>query len=72
MAVLDLDYWLEEVKNKRALVPAHLLKQICEKLKEILVKESNVVHIQAPVSVVGDVHSPVIAAMIFVMFVILL
>lgn len=56
MAVLDLDYWLEEVKNKRALVPAHLLKQICEKLKEILVKESNVVHIQAPVSVVGDVH----------------
>ena len=29
---------------------------MCAKTKELLMKESNVVHIQAPVTVVGDIH----------------
>jgi hypothetical protein len=30
--------------------------EICEKTKELLMRESNVVHISAPVTVVGDIH----------------
>lgn len=29
---------------------------MCAKTKELLMKESNVVHIRAPVTVVGDIH----------------
>lgn len=34
----------------------HLCLEICEKTKELLMRESNVVHISAPVTVVGDIH----------------
>ena len=33
-----------------------VIEAICAKTKELLMKESNVVHIQAPVTVVGDIH----------------
>lgn len=33
-----------------------LIEAICAKAKELLMKESNVVHISAPVTVVGDIH----------------
>lgn len=33
-----------------------MIEAICAKTKELLMKESNVVHIQAPVTVVGDIH----------------
>ena len=33
-----------------------VIEAICEKTKELLMKESNVVQIQAPVTVVGDIH----------------
>jgi len=32
------------------------LKEICNRVKELLVSESNVVHLKAPCTVVGDVH----------------
>lgn len=32
------------------------MEAICAKTKELLMKESNVVHIAAPVTVVGDIH----------------
>ena len=32
------------------------LKAVCEKVKELLIEESNVVHLRSPVTVVGDVH----------------
>jgi hypothetical protein len=38
-----------------------LLREICEKTKEVLMRESNVVHISAPVTVVGDIHGFVIS-----------
>lgn len=57
--MVDLDYWIEEVKTKLTLLPETTLKQVCEKLKEVLVRESNVVHISAPVAVVGDIHGQV-------------
>jgi serine/threonine-protein phosphatase PPG1 len=33
-----------------------LVREVCEKTKELLMRESNVVHLSAPVTVVGDIH----------------
>ena len=32
------------------------IKEICGRVKELLVYESNVVHLPAPCTVVGDIH----------------
>lgn len=32
------------------------IKLICEKAKEILIKEDNVVHLSLPISICGDLH----------------
>lgn len=37
-------------------IPEHDVKMLCERAKEILLKESNVTHVRAPVTVCGDVH----------------
>ena len=55
MAPFDLDACIEQLLRKQLLHEA-LLKEICEKTKEVLMRESNVVHISAPVTVVGDIH----------------
>ncbi|CAG8480331.1 12291_t:CDS:2 [Ambispora gerdemannii] len=52
---LDLDACIEQLLQKQLLAES-LLKEICEKTKELLMRESNVVHILAPVTVVGDIH----------------
>lgn len=56
--MLDLDGAISQLLRKKLLGEA-LLKEICEKTKELLMRESNVVHIQAPVTVVGDIHGSV-------------
>jgi serine/threonine-protein phosphatase PPG1 len=38
------------------LLAESVVEAICAKTKELLMKESNVVHIRAPVTVVGDIH----------------
>lgn len=55
MPVLDLDACLEKLYKKQLLAEC-VIKEICERTKELLMKESNVVHIKAPVTVVGDIH----------------
>ena len=55
MAPFDLDACIEQLLRKQLLHEA-LLREICEKTKEILMRESNVVHVSAPVTVVGDIH----------------
>ena len=52
---INLDECIERVQ-KRELLGAEVIREICTKLKEVLVNESNVHHIRAPVTVVGDVH----------------
>ncbi|RUP47569.1 Metallo-dependent phosphatase [Jimgerdemannia flammicorona] len=52
---LDLDACIETLYQKQLLAES-LLREICEKTKELLMRESNVVHIKAPVTVVGDIH----------------
>lgn len=55
MAPFDLDACIEQLRNKQLLGEA-LLREICEKTKEVLMRESNVVHVSSPVTVVGDIH----------------
>ncbi|CAE6470628.1 unnamed protein product [Rhizoctonia solani] len=51
----DLDACIEQLLRKQ-LLHETLLREICEKTKEVLMRESNVVHVMAPVTVVGDIH----------------
>lgn len=55
MAPFDLDACIQQLLRKQLLHEV-LLREICEKTKEVLMRESNVVHISAPVTVVGDIH----------------
>ncbi|KAJ7495964.1 Metallo-dependent phosphatase-like protein [Mycena galericulata] len=55
MAPFDLDACIEQLLRKQLLHEA-LLREICTKTKEVLMRESNVVHVSAPVTVVGDIH----------------
>lgn len=59
MAPINLDACIEQLLNKQLLHEA-LLREICEKTKEVLMRESNVVHVSAPVTVVGDIHGYVV------------
>ncbi|KAK5279635.1 putative serine/threonine protein phosphatase, partial [Cryomyces antarcticus] len=54
-ASVDLDECIEKLYNK-VLLADSVIEAICAKTKELLMKESNVVHISAPVTVVGDIH----------------
>lgn len=52
---VDLDQCIAQLYKKQLLAES-LIEAICAKAKELLMKESNVVHISAPVTVVGDIH----------------
>jgi hypothetical protein len=55
IASVDLDECIERLYRKELLADS-VIEAVCAKTKELLMKESNVVHIQAPVTVVGDIH----------------
>lgn len=55
IASIDLDECISQLYKKQLLAEP-LIEAICAKAKELLMKESNVVHISAPVTVVGDIH----------------
>lgn len=52
---MNIDSYLERIR-KCILIPEGELRIICEKSKEILIEESNVQPISAPVTVCGDIH----------------
>jgi hypothetical protein len=52
---VDLDECISRLYKKELLAES-VIEAICAKTKELLMKESNVVHIRAPVTVVGDIH----------------
>lgn len=52
---VNLDECIARLYNKELLAES-VIEAICAKTKELLMKESNVVHIDAPVTVVGDIH----------------
>lgn len=55
VGVFDIDACIAQLLNKQLLGEA-LIREICEKTKEVLMRESNVIHVSAPVTVVGDIH----------------
>jgi hypothetical protein len=55
LASVDLDECIESLYKKNLLAES-VIEAICAKTKELLMQESNVVHVQAPVTVVGDIH----------------
>lgn len=57
---MDLDAMIEQLYKKKLLAEP-LVEMLCTKTKELLMTESNVVQIQAPVTVVGDIHGCVAA-----------
>jgi serine/threonine-protein phosphatase 6 catalytic subunit len=52
---VDLDEWIEKVRRAEYLAEDEL-KALCEFVKEVLVEESNVQPVNAPVTVCGDIH----------------
>ena len=52
---MELDRCLE-LLYRGQLLPEVTIEALCFKLKEMLIKESNVIHIRTPVTVVGDMH----------------
>ena len=54
-ASVDLDECISRLYKKELLAES-VIEAICAKTKELLMRESNVVHVQAPVTVVGDIH----------------
>lgn len=50
-----MDKWIEQLKEGKCLSEANL-NQLCERVKEILVEESNVPPVSSPVTVCGDIH----------------
>lgn len=55
LSTLDLDAAIESLSRKQLLAEA-VVEQVCDKTKELLVEESNVVQLSTPVAVVGDIH----------------
>jgi hypothetical protein len=50
-----VDNWLS-ILQKGGLLPERDLRWLCEKVKEILISESNLQHLSTPVTVCGDIH----------------
>ncbi len=47
---------LDKLKNKNEILTEAEVRQACEKAKEILFEESNIVPVSSPVIVCGDIH----------------
>ncbi|KAK7403972.1 putative serine/threonine protein phosphatase [Neonectria magnoliae] len=54
-ASVDLDECISRLYKKELLAES-VIEAICAKTKELLMRESNVVHVRAPITVVGDIH----------------
>ena len=55
MSSTDVDNWLATVKEG-TILPERELRILCEKVKEILIEESNAQPVAAPVTICGDIH----------------
>ena len=55
MSNSNLDEWIERLKRCEYL-KENEVQQLCEKAREILIDESNVQKVAAPVTICGDIH----------------
>mmetsp|Transcript_26218 Transcript_26218/g.28604 ORF Transcript_26218/g.28604 Transcript_26218/m.28604 type:complete len:302 (-) Transcript_26218:627-1532(-) len=52
---MQLDKWIEQLKNGNC-IPELDLKRLCIHVKNLLMEESNVQYVKAPVTICGDIH----------------
>jgi hypothetical protein len=52
---MDIDNCISKLKNSKILTEKEL-RIVCEKVKEILIEESNIQPVNAPATVCGDIH----------------
>lgn len=52
---MDIDKCIADLKEGKIL-PEKVLRRCCEKIKELLIEESNVQPVSAPVTICGDIH----------------
>ncbi len=52
----DLDEWITRLKEGKEILPERDFRRLCERAKDILIEESNVAPVAAPVTVCGDIH----------------
>ena len=52
---MDLDFYISQLRDAGCL-PERDVRKVCEAVKEILIEESNIQPVSAPVTVCGDVH----------------
>lgn len=55
LSTMDVDKWLARVKECKYLEEAQM-RSLIDKAREIFLEEENVIAVQSPVSVCGDVH----------------
>lgn len=63
---LNLDKCIEQL-TKCELLSENTIKDLCQHMREMLIYESNVQHVKAPVTVVGDVHGYVVFLLVLSM-----
>eukprot|EP01095_Lingulamoeba_sp_RSL-Kostka_P007020 TRINITY_DN2219_c1_g1_i2.p1 TRINITY_DN2219_c1_g1~~TRINITY_DN2219_c1_g1_i2.p1 ORF type:complete len:321 (+),score=69.85 TRINITY_DN2219_c1_g1_i2:47-964(+) len=51
----DLDYQIQQLLHCK-IIPVKEVKSLCDKAREILLEESNVQKVDAPVTICGDIH----------------
>ncbi|KAL9126023.1 MAG: hypothetical protein Q9217_004859 [Psora testacea] len=51
----DLDRAISELRACKV-IPETEIREICHKARELLIEEANVVHVDAPVTICGDIH----------------
>ena len=52
---IDPDAWIQTVRDG-GILSERDLRVLCEKIKELLIEESNVQPVSAPVTICGDIH----------------
>ena len=55
---LELTFLFSAIAELRAckVIPESQVREICHKARELLIEEGNVVHVDAPVTICGDIH----------------
>lgn len=56
--ISDLDYCLEQLLDHKPpkILPPETIHQLCHQLKTQLLQDPNIISLQSPISVVGDIH----------------
>ena len=52
---MKIEKFIEDLKDGK-IIPEQHLRKVCQKVKELLIEEQNVLSVSAPVTICGDLH----------------